>query len=184
MAQIQKKIVLFRQDNAPCHKTLATMAKLHEMKFQLLPYPPYTQDLVPSDYYLFADLKNAPEKAIFVKCWSDSRNKRLLWIQRQILLQKRHRNVRETLEMYHSWRMNKFLFQINARAGSAGFGKLTYMLSAFACPTRSHLAFGTRWFCPEFQLDVRGWSSTKACDYCRWKPMSTLKLKQARQLIT
>lgn len=62
MAQIQKKIVLFRQDNAPCHKTLATMAKLHEMKFQLLPYPPYTQDLVPSDYYLFADLKTLQRK--------------------------------------------------------------------------------------------------------------------------
>ena len=33
------------------------MAKLHELHFELLPYPPYSPDLVPSDYQLFADLK-------------------------------------------------------------------------------------------------------------------------------
>ena len=33
------------------------MTKLHELHFELLPYPPYFPDLAPSDYYLFADLK-------------------------------------------------------------------------------------------------------------------------------
>ena len=55
--QMKKKKVLFHQDNAPCHKSLATMAKLHELHFELLPHPPYSPDLAPSDYYLFADLK-------------------------------------------------------------------------------------------------------------------------------
>ena len=32
------------------------MAKLNELSFELLPHPPYSPDLAPSDYYLFADL--------------------------------------------------------------------------------------------------------------------------------
>ena len=31
-----KKKVLFHQDNAPCHKSITTMAKLHELHFELL----------------------------------------------------------------------------------------------------------------------------------------------------
>ena len=49
--------MLFHQDNAPCHKSLATMAKLNELSFELLPHSPYSPDLAPSDYYLFEDLK-------------------------------------------------------------------------------------------------------------------------------
>ena len=33
------------------------MAKLHELYFKLLPHPPYSPDLAPIDYRLFADLK-------------------------------------------------------------------------------------------------------------------------------
>ena len=33
------------------------MAKLHELHIKLLPHPPYSPDLAPSDYYLFAKLK-------------------------------------------------------------------------------------------------------------------------------
>ena len=32
--QMEKKKVLFHQDNAPCHKSIAIMAKLHEMHFE------------------------------------------------------------------------------------------------------------------------------------------------------
>ena len=52
-----KKKILFHQDNAPCHKSIKTMAKLHELHFKLLPHPPYSPDLAPSDYWLSADLK-------------------------------------------------------------------------------------------------------------------------------
>ena len=55
--QMKKKKVLFHQDNAPCQKLIATMAKLHELHFKLLPHPPYSPGLVHSDYCLFADLK-------------------------------------------------------------------------------------------------------------------------------
>ena len=48
---MKKKKVLFHQDNAPFHKSIAKMAKLHE----LLPHPSYSPDLAPSDNYLLAD---------------------------------------------------------------------------------------------------------------------------------
>lgn len=54
---LKKKKVLFHQDNAPCHKSIKTMAKFHELGFELLPHPPYSPDLAPSDYILFSDLK-------------------------------------------------------------------------------------------------------------------------------
>ena len=60
--QMWKKKVLFHQDNAPSHKSLATMAKLNELSFELLPHPLYSPDLAPSDYYLFADLKKCSKE--------------------------------------------------------------------------------------------------------------------------
>lgn len=52
-----KKKILFHQDNAPSHRSIATMAKLSELRFELLPHPPYSPDLAPSDYFLFSNLK-------------------------------------------------------------------------------------------------------------------------------
>ena len=52
-----KKKVLFHQDNAPCHKSIATMAKLYELHFKLLPHLPYSPELAPSNCWLFADRK-------------------------------------------------------------------------------------------------------------------------------
>ena len=63
--QMKKKNVLFHQDNAQCHKLIATMAKLHELYFELLLLPPYSPDLAPSDYWLFADLKRMIQRKIF-----------------------------------------------------------------------------------------------------------------------
>ena len=63
--QMKKKKVLFHQDKAPCHKSLTTMAKLNELSFELLPQPPYSPDLAPSDYYLFADLKKMLQRKKF-----------------------------------------------------------------------------------------------------------------------
>ena len=54
---MQMEKVLFHQDNAPCHKSMKTMVKLNELSFELLPHPPYSPDLAPSDYWLFAVLK-------------------------------------------------------------------------------------------------------------------------------
>ena len=44
-------------DNAPAHRALATQKKLAYLGFQRLDYPPYSRDLVPSDYHLFSELK-------------------------------------------------------------------------------------------------------------------------------
>ena len=49
---MKKKKVLFHQDSAPCRKSISTITRLH-----LLLHPPYSPDLAPSDYWLFADLK-------------------------------------------------------------------------------------------------------------------------------
>ena len=57
IAKMKKKEVFFHQDNAPCHKLISVIAKLHELHFKLLPHPPYSPDLALSNYWLFADLK-------------------------------------------------------------------------------------------------------------------------------
>ena len=62
--QMMKEKVLFHQNNAPCHKSIATVAKLHELQFELTPHLPYSPDLAPSNYYLFADLKGMLQEKI------------------------------------------------------------------------------------------------------------------------
>jgi len=54
---LQKKKIIFHQDNAPAHKSVLTMAKINELKFELLEHPPYSPDLAPSDFWLFPHLK-------------------------------------------------------------------------------------------------------------------------------
>ena len=51
------KRVLFLHDNAPAHWALSTQKKLAYLDFQRLDQPPYSPDLVPSDYNLFPGLK-------------------------------------------------------------------------------------------------------------------------------
>ena len=38
---MKRKKNLFSQDNAPAHKSIATTAKINDLKLQLLPHPPY-----------------------------------------------------------------------------------------------------------------------------------------------
>jgi len=52
------KAVLFLNDNSPGHRVLASQKKLAYLGFQCLDHPPYSPDLTPSDYHLFAGLKN------------------------------------------------------------------------------------------------------------------------------
>jgi len=52
------KGVLFLHDNAPAHRALGTQKKLAYLGFQCFDHPPYSPDLVPSDYHLFPGLKN------------------------------------------------------------------------------------------------------------------------------
>ena len=47
---INRKGVVFHQDNTRPHTSLVTRQKL---EWDILPHPPYSPDLAPSDYYLF-----------------------------------------------------------------------------------------------------------------------------------
>ncbi|GFT10526.1 mariner Mos1 transposase [Trichonephila clavipes] len=49
----KKKKILFHQDNAPSHASAVTMAKIHELRFELLDLTPYSPDLAPSNFFFF-----------------------------------------------------------------------------------------------------------------------------------
>ena len=51
------KGVLFHQDNAPAYNSVVAMAAVHDCGFELVDQPPYSQDLAPSDYFLFPNMK-------------------------------------------------------------------------------------------------------------------------------
>ena len=48
---------LFLHETVPAHRALATQKKLAYLGVQCLDHPPYSPDLVPSDYNLFPGLK-------------------------------------------------------------------------------------------------------------------------------
>ena len=97
--QMKKKNVLFHQDNAPGHKLIVTMAKLHGLHFELLPHSPYSPDVAHSGYWLFVDLKRMLQRKRFSsKEEVISENWGVFWGQKQTVLQERHRIGREALE--------------------------------------------------------------------------------------
>lgn len=51
--------LLFHHDNAPPHRShLTTQYISQTLNWNVLPHPPYSPDLAPSDYHLFLSLKN------------------------------------------------------------------------------------------------------------------------------
>ena len=54
---LQKKKIIFHQDNAPAHAAQKTIAKITDLKYELLQHPTYSPDLAPSDFWLFSHLK-------------------------------------------------------------------------------------------------------------------------------
>jgi len=50
---------LLHHDNAQVHTSHAPVATIHECGFELLPHPPYSPDLAPSDFHLFKHLKDS-----------------------------------------------------------------------------------------------------------------------------
>ena len=49
--------ILLQHDNARPHTSAETLAKIRELGFTVLPHPPYSPDLAPSDYWLFGAMK-------------------------------------------------------------------------------------------------------------------------------
>ncbi|XP_045500072.1 histone-lysine N-methyltransferase SETMAR-like [Colias croceus] len=56
---LAKKKVLLHHDNALVHTSAVAMAKLVELCYELLPFPPYSPDLAPGDFFLFPNLKKS-----------------------------------------------------------------------------------------------------------------------------
>ena len=53
-----RKGVIFHHDNARPHKSLIIRKNLLELGWEVMPHPPYSPDLAPSDYNLFRSLQN------------------------------------------------------------------------------------------------------------------------------
>ena len=53
---LPKRVLLFH-DNACPHMTVHTVDTLRALKFEVLKYPPYSPDLVPSNFQLLGPLK-------------------------------------------------------------------------------------------------------------------------------
>ena len=56
---------MFQQDNARPHVSVFTDWILYKLKWDLLPHPPYSFDIIPSDNYLFSYLQLHLTNAIF-----------------------------------------------------------------------------------------------------------------------
>jgi histone-lysine N-methyltransferase SETMAR len=54
----ERQKVWLLHDNAKPHIAKVTRHKLEELGWQVLPHPPYSPDLAPSDYHLFRSLRN------------------------------------------------------------------------------------------------------------------------------
>lgn len=53
------------QDNAPIHTSVLTTKTIDDAGFELLPHPPYSPDLAPSDFWLFCHMKKSMRGQIF-----------------------------------------------------------------------------------------------------------------------
>ena len=60
-AELKKKrphlAMLFHHDNASAYSFAIATAKLIELRYELLPHPTYSPDLVPCDFFLFPNMK-------------------------------------------------------------------------------------------------------------------------------
>jgi histone-lysine N-methyltransferase SETMAR len=55
-ALLNRGKLIYQQDNARPHTAKLTRQKFLDLKWEILPHPPYSPDLAPSDYHLFRSL--------------------------------------------------------------------------------------------------------------------------------
>ena len=56
---VNRKRIIFHQDNAILHVSLMTRQKLLQLGWEVLIHPPYSSDIAPSDFHLFWSLQNS-----------------------------------------------------------------------------------------------------------------------------
>lgn len=80
--------VILLHDNAPAHTSNETKATLKSLLWDVLPHPPYSPDLAPSDYHLFSSMQHAlsdhqlkteEEVKIWVDQWFAQKNEKFYW---------------------------------------------------------------------------------------------------------
>ena len=74
--QRHEKVIL-QHDNARPHVTKSVKTYLETLKWEVLPHPPYSPDIAPSDYYLFRSMAHGLADQQFrsyedIKKWLDS----------------------------------------------------------------------------------------------------------------
>lgn len=57
-AVVNRKRLIFHQDNAKPHTSKKTKAKLKQLQWEVLDHPPYSPDIAPTDFHLFRALQN------------------------------------------------------------------------------------------------------------------------------
>ena len=80
--------IILLHDNAPAHASIMVRNYLDALNWELLPHPPYSPDLAPSDYHLFASMGHALSEQHFanyedvknwLKEWFDSKLEKFFW---------------------------------------------------------------------------------------------------------
>ena len=62
---VNRKRIIFHQDNARLHVSLMTRQKLLQLGWEVLIHPPYPPDTEPSDFHLFRSLQNSLNRKKF-----------------------------------------------------------------------------------------------------------------------
>ena len=57
-ALVNRRKIMFHQDNARPHTAKMTQMKIKGLGWEIVPHPPYSPDIAPSDFHLFRSLQH------------------------------------------------------------------------------------------------------------------------------